>query len=165
MPTGFLHPDRETLERTPVDELRRRLAEDLTDAIEGELRIDRAAVAVFSTDASLYEIEPLAVAFPRQAKDVEILASYSADNGIPLIPRGAGSGLAGGAIGQGIIVDFSRHMNQVVSIGSDRVRVQPGIVREQLNQILREHGRYFAPDPSSSRVMTIGGMLGVCAGP
>ena len=146
-----------------MDELRRRLAEDLTDAIEGELRIDRAAVAVFSTDASLYEIEPLAVVFPRQAKDVEILASYSADNGIPLIPRGAGSGLAGGAIGRGIIVDFSRHMNQVVSIGSDRVRVQPGIVREQLNQILREHGRYFAPDPSSSRVMTIGGMLGVDA--
>jgi len=146
-----------------VDELRRRLTDDLTDAIEGELRIDRAAIAVFSTDASLYEIEPLAVVFPRQAKDVEVLASYSADNGIPLIPRGAGSGLAGGAIGRGIIVDFSRHMNQVVSIGSDRVRVQPGIVREQLNQILREHGRYFAPDPSSSRVMTIGGMLGVDA--
>lgn len=146
-----------------MEELRRRLAEDLTDAIEGELRIDRAAAAAFSTDASLYEIEPIAVAFPKQARDVEILAAYSADHGIPLIPRGAGSGLAGGAIGRGIVIDFSRHMNRILSINGDRVRVQPGVVRDQLNRALREHGRYFAPDPSNSRITTIGGMLGVDA--
>lgn len=144
-----------------MEELRRRLAEDLTDAIEGELRVDRAATAVFSTDASLYEIEPIAVAFPRQTRDVEVIAAYSADNGIPLIPRGGGSGLAGGAIGRGIVVDFSRHMNQVLSIRGNRVRVQPGVVRDQLNQMLREHGQYFAPDPANSRISTIGGMLGV----
>jgi FAD/FMN-containing dehydrogenase/Fe-S oxidoreductase len=146
-----------------VEELRRRLAEDLTDAIEGELRVDRAATAIYSTDASLYEIEPVAVAFPRQSRDVQVLAAYSADNGIPLIARGAGSGLAGGAIGQGIVVDFSRHMNRILSINGDRVRVQPGVVREQLNRELREHGRYFPPDPSNSRITTIGGMLGVDA--
>jgi len=146
-----------------VEELRRRLVEDLTDVIEGELRVDRAAVAMFSTDASLYEIEPIGVVFPRHAHDVEALAAYSADNGIPLIPRGAGTGLAGGAIGPGIVVDFSRHMNRIVSIDGDRVRVQPGVVREQLNQQLREHGRHFAPDPSNGRFTTIGGMLGVDA--
>jgi len=146
-----------------VEELRRRLVEDLTDAIEGELRVDRAAAAAFSSDASLYEHEPLAVVFPRQTRDVEVLAAYSAENGIPLIPRGAGSGLTGGAIGGGIVVDFSRYMNRVLSIDGDRVRVQPGVVRDQLNRDLRAHGRYFAPDPSNSRITTIGGMLGVDA--
>lgn len=144
-----------------MEERRRRLAEDLNDAIEGELRVDRVAVSAYATDASLYEIEPLAVAFPRQSRDVEILAAYSASNKIPLIPRGAGSGLAGGAIGSGIVIDFSRHMNTIVSVSSDRVRVQPGVVREKLNERLREHGRYFAPDPWNSRITTVGGMLGV----
>ena len=144
-----------------MEERRRRLLEDLSDAIEGELRVDRVAVAAYSTDASLYEIEPLAVAFPRRTRDVEILAAYSSDNSIPLIARGAGSGLAGGAIGSGIVIDFSRHMHQIVSISEDRVRVQPGLVREKLNERLRESGRYFAPDPSNSRITTVGGMLGV----
>ncbi len=146
-----------------MEELRRRLVEDLSDTIEGELRVDPAAVAVFSSDASLYEIEPIAVVFPRQTRDVEVIAAYSADNNIPLIARGAGSGLAGGAIGRGIVIDFSRHMNRVLWVDGDRVRVQPGVVREQLNRELRKHGRYFAPDPSSSRITTIGGMLGVDA--
>ncbi|MCA9009265.1 MAG: FAD-binding oxidoreductase, partial [Planctomycetaceae bacterium] len=144
-----------------MEERRRRLVEDLTDAIEGELRIDRVAVSAYSTDASLYEIEPLAVAFPRHCRDVEILAAYSADNNIPLIARGAGSGLAGGAIGSGIVIDFSRHMHQIKAISEDRVRVQTGVVREKLNEKLREHGRYYAPDPSNSLITTVGGMLGV----
>ena len=146
-----------------MEELRRRLVEDLSDTIEGELRVDPAAVAVFSSDASLYEIEPIAVVFPAHTRDVEVIAAYSADNNIPLIPRGAGSGLAGGAIGRGIVIDFSRHMNRVLWVDGNRVRVQPGVVREQLNRELRKHGRYFAPDPSNSRITTIGGMLGVDA--
>lgn len=144
-----------------MEERRRRLVEDLTDAIEGELRIDRVAVSAYSTDASLYEIEPLAVAFPRHGRDVEILAAYSADNNVPLIARGGGSGLAGGAIGSGIVIDFSRHMHQIKAISEDRVRVQTGVVREKLNEKLREHGRYYAPDPSNSLITTVGGMLGV----
>lgn len=144
-----------------MEERRRRLVEDLNDAIEGELRIDRVAVSAYSTDASLYEIEPLAVAFPRHARDVEILAAYSADNNIPLIARGAGSGLAGGAIGSGIVIDFSRHMHQIKSISEDRVRVQTGVVRQKLNEKLREYGRYYGPDPSNSLITTVGGMLGV----
>jgi FAD/FMN-containing dehydrogenase len=144
-----------------VDERRRRISEDLNDAIEGEIRVDRVALAAYSTDASLYEMEPLAVVFPRHTQDVEILGAYSADHNIPLIARGAGSGLAGGAIGHGIVIDFSRHMNRIISISEDRVRVQTGVVREKLNQQLRERERYFAPDPSNGRITTVGGMLGV----
>jgi len=144
-----------------VEERRRRISEDLNDAIEGEIRVDRVALAAYSTDASLYEMEPLAVAFPRHTKDVEILAAYSANNSVPLIARGAGSGLAGGAIGHGIVIDFSRHMNQIISISDDRVRVQAGVVREKLNQQLRPRERYFAPDPSNGLITTVGGMLGV----
>ncbi|MEI7700708.1 MAG: FAD-binding oxidoreductase, partial [Planctomycetia bacterium] len=146
-----------------MEELRRRISEDLTDAIQGEIRVDRTAVALYSSDASLYEIEPVAVAYPRCSSDVEKLAAYSVEQSIPLIARGSGSGLAGGAIGRGIVIDFSRHMNQVLSISGDRVRVQPGVIREQLNRRLRSEGRYFAPDPSNSRITTIGGMLGVDA--
>lgn len=144
-----------------MDERRRRISEDLNDAIEGEIRVDRVALAAYSTDASLYEMEPLAVVFPRHSQDVEILGAYSADHNVPLIARGAGSGLAGGAIGHGIVIDFSRHMNRIISISEDRVRVQTGVVREKLNQQLRERERYFAPDPSNGRITTVGGMLGV----
>ena len=99
--------------------------------------------------------------FPVRAATSRFWPAYSASNNIPLIARGAGSGLAGGAIGSGIVIDFSRHMNTILSVSSDRVRVQPGVVRETLNERLREHGRYFAPDPWNSRITTVGGMLGV----
>lgn len=146
-----------------MEERRRRIAEDLADSLDGEMRTDRAALSLYATDASLFEIEPLAVALPRNTADAVKLAAYSAEQGVPLIARGAGSGLAGGAIGRGLVVDFSRYMNQILSIESDRVRVQPGVTREQLNAALRPHGRYFAPDPSNSRITTVGGMLAVDA--
>jgi len=146
-----------------VEEQRRQIAEDLKDVIDGEVRIDRASVALYSTDASLFEIEPLAIVCPRTTADVEKLAAWSAEQRIPLTPRGSGTGLAGGALGSGIIVDFSRHMNRVLAIGDDHVRVQPGVLRDQLNRELRAIGRYYAPDPSNSRITTIGGMLSVDA--
>ena len=120
-----------------MEERRRRLAEDLRDVIEGDVRTDRTAVALYSTDASLFEVEPLAVVCPRTVADVEKLASYSAEQKIPLTARGSGTGLAGGALGSGIVIDFSRHMNRLVSIQGDQVRVQPGVLRDRLNQQLR----------------------------
>ncbi|MBL8819663.1 MAG: FAD-binding protein [Planctomyces sp.] len=144
-----------------MEEIRRRIQEDLLDLIEGEVRTDRSIVAQYSTDASLYEVEPAGVVFPKHSRDVELLAAWSAEQHVPLIARGAGTGLAGGCLGRGIVIDFSRHMNQVLEVNSGTVRVQPGVTRERLNQILREQGRYFAPDPSNSLVTTVGGMLGV----
>ncbi|MCA9064984.1 MAG: FAD-binding protein [Planctomycetaceae bacterium] len=146
-----------------MDEIRGQVVEDLTDLLEGEIRADAPALAIYSTDASLYEIQPLAVAFPAHRGDVERLAAYSADHQIPLIPRGSGSGLAGGCLGAGIVVDFARHMNSIVSVGTSTVRVQTGVRRKDLNDHLRKLGLTFAPDPSNSQVATIGGMLGVDA--
>lgn len=146
-----------------MGEARRQINEDLTDALDGDLRIDDVTTALYSTDASLYEVKPLAVAFPKHTADVEVLASYASKNSIPLIARGAGTGLAGGCLGEGIIVDFSRYMNRLLSVNQDTVRVQPGITRAALNAELRKHGRYFAPDPSNSAITTIGGMIGVDA--
>ncbi|MCA9082532.1 MAG: anaerobic glycerol-3-phosphate dehydrogenase subunit C [Planctomycetaceae bacterium] len=146
-----------------MEDIGRQLAEDLDDLLEGELRVDDVTTAIYATDASLYEVRPLAVAFPRNAGDVATLAAYCSDNQIPLIPRGAGTGLAGGCLGSGVVVDFSRHMNRVIRTGPETVRVQPGITLHQLNEYLRPHGRYFAPDPSAALVTTIGGMIGVDA--
>lgn len=127
------------------------------------MRTDAIAAAMYASDASLYQVPPLAVATPRDRDDVVALATYSEESGIPLVARGAGTGLAGQAIGRGIVVDFSRHMRKILSIDSDSVVVQPGIVHDRLNRVLREHGLYFPPDPSNTRVTTIGGMLGVDA--
>lgn len=146
-----------------MEELRQRILEELPDLLAGEIRADAVTASLYATDASLYEIEPVAVACPRSATDVEVLAAWASDNGVPLIPRGAGTGLAGGALGNGIVVDFSRHMNNVLEIGDDFVRLQPGVVHSDLNASLRKHGRCFAPTSSRTAVTTIGGMLAVDA--
>ena len=146
-----------------MDEQQQRIVEDLSGLLKGELRCDPLTVAMYACDASLYQISPLGVAYPQDRDDVVTLARYSAEMEIPLIPRGAGSGLAGGAIGSGLVIDFSRSMRRIESIGEKTVRVQPGVVRDRLNHVLRKHGRYFPPDPSSSNVTTVGGMLAVDA--
>lgn len=146
-----------------MEDLRRQLVEDLTDALLGEIRTDDVTTALYSTDASLYEIRPMAVVFPRSAQDVATLSVWASQNRVSLIARGAGTGLAGGCLGAGIVVDFSRHMNRLLSIDGDTVRVQPGISHAALNAALKPHGRYFAPDPSSSAITTVGGMIGVDA--
>ncbi|MCA9052263.1 MAG: FAD-binding oxidoreductase, partial [Planctomycetaceae bacterium] len=146
-----------------MDARQQRIADDLAGAFSGELRFDRVARSIYASDASLYEIAPLGVAFPRHADDVSLLARYAEETNIPLIPRGAGTGLAGNAIGSGLVVDFSRDMTAILEIGEKTVRVQPGVVRDQLNRALREQERYFPPDPSNTAVTTVGGMLGVDA--
>ncbi|MCH8830316.1 MAG: FAD-binding oxidoreductase, partial [Planctomycetes bacterium] len=146
-----------------MDEQRQRIVEDLAGVLRGEIRCDSLTASLYSSDASLYQIMPLGVVTPRDRDDVLTLANYSRETGIPLFARGAGTGLAGEALGDGLIVDFSRHMRDVLSVDGDTVRVQPGVVRDQLNAVLRESGRYFPPDPSNSAVTTIGGMIAVDA--
>ncbi len=146
-----------------MDEHRQRIIEDLAENIKGEIKCDPLTVSLYSSDASLYQIAPLGVVFPKDSEDVVALAKYSEQANIPLIARGAGSGLAGQCLGEGLIVDFSRHMRNIESIGEETVRVQPGIVRDELNNILKEYGRYFPPDPANSSVTTVGSMLAVDA--
>ena len=146
-----------------MDEQQQRISEDLAGLFSGTLRFDDVAREIYSTDASIYQIRPLGVAYPRHRDDVVTLAQYARDCDLPVIARGAGSGVAGGALGRGLIIDFSRYMNAIESVEADTVRVQAGVVRDQLNAVLREYGRYFAPDPSNTAVTTMGGMLAVDA--
>lgn len=146
-----------------MDEHQRRIIEDLSGLFSGEVRCDELAVSMYATDASLFEVKPLGVAYPKHKEDVVTLARYASEMKLPLIARGSGSNVSGGALGRGLIVDFSRHMNAIEHIGHKTVTVQAGVVHERLNHELRKHGRYFAPDPSSTATTTIGGMLAVDA--
>jgi len=146
-----------------VNDEQARIVDDLAGILEGELRCDPLTVSMYASDASLYQIAPLGVVFPRHREDVITIARYCSEMHIPLIPRGAGTGVAGAALGRGLIVDFSRHMRRIDAIDDETIRVQPGMVCDRLNALLRPFGRYFPPDPSGSAVTTIGSMLAVDA--
>ena len=129
----------------------------------GEILCDPLARALYASDGSLHQITPLGVAQPRDREDVVTLVRYAAENHLPLVPRGAGTSVAGEALGPGIVIDFSRHMHVIEKIGTQTVRVQPGVVHSRLNHLLRESGRYFPPDPSNTATTTIGSMLALDA--
>ncbi|MBG0564402.1 FAD-binding protein [Actinoplanes sp. NEAU-A11] len=110
----------------------------------------------------MYTIRPLGVAFPQHAGDVAAAISVAGSYGVPVVPRGAGTSLAGQTIGRGLVLDLSRHMRDIVEIDPERrvARVQPGVVQDQLNRAAAPHGLMFGPDTSTSNRATIGGMLG-----
>jgi FAD/FMN-containing dehydrogenase len=110
----------------------------------------------------MYAIEPIGVVFPRDADDVAAVVSTAGEFGVPVLPRGAGTSLAGQTVGQAIVMDLSRHMSRIIEIdaGQRRVRVQPGVVQEQLNLAAARHGLMFGPDTSTSNRATLGGMIG-----
>ncbi len=146
-----------------MEDRRPRIIEDLTPVLQGEIRCDPLTVAMYATDGSLYQVPPLGVVCPRHRDDVVALVQYAAQERIPLFPRGAGTGLAGESLGPGLVVDFSRHMRQIESIGATTVRAQPGVVCRTLNDALRPYGRYFPPDPSGASVTTVGSMVALDA--
>ncbi len=142
-----------------MDATRRRIRDDFRGHFRGELLIDPVARGLYSTDASLFEIDPLAVAVPRDDEDLIFLVRYAFEKQIAIIPRGGGTGVAGESLGSGLIVDLSTHFRKILEIGSDSVRVQPGVVLRNLNAELASQGRRFAPDSASAASCTIGGML------
>ena len=146
-----------------MDEHRARIHDDLRDLISGELLFAPVARAPFAHDGSLYEIDPLGVVCPRTEAEVAAVARYASEQSIPLHARGGGTGLAGGCLGPGLVVDFSRHLRRVVAIGPENVTVQPGVVLDDLNAQLAPMGRKLGPDPGGSEAATIGGMIGVDA--
>ncbi|NDC53258.1 MAG: FAD-binding oxidoreductase [Planctomycetia bacterium] len=143
-----------------MDRDRQRIAEDLRGLVAGEVLCDDASRALYSTDASLFEQWPLVVVRPRSADDVAATVRWAADRGKAVHPRGAGSGLAGDALGPGIVVDTSRFMRRIVHTSGGQVRVQPGVVATQLEEHLARLGRTFGPDPGNAAVTTVGGMIG-----
>ena len=144
-----------------AEKLSRKLAA-LAQRLEGELQQDSLSRTIYATDASEYQERPLAVALPTTAADVRELVQFAAAERIGLIPRAAGTSLAGQVVGSGIVVDAGRHLNQIVSldVAARRVRVQPGVVRNALNAFLAPHGLYFGPETSTASWAMIGGMVG-----
>ena len=134
----------------------------LADSLEGSLKYDGISRAIYSTDASMYREEPLAVAWPAGENDLELLVEHAGSHDTSLIMRGAGTSLAGQVVGPGIVVDISRHMNSILEINPEEkwVRVQPGVVLEELNKRLAGEGLFFGPETSTANRCTLAGMLG-----
>ncbi len=126
------------------------------------MRFDSYTRHLFSRDASMYAIEPLGVVFPRDGDEAAAVVSTAAQFGVPVLARGAGTSLAGQAVGRAVVMDFSRHMDRILAIDAEarRARVQPGVVQEQLNLAAARHGLMFGPDTSTSNRATLGGMIG-----
>jgi FAD/FMN-containing dehydrogenase/Fe-S oxidoreductase len=135
---------------------------ELAARLAGELHWDTTLRRVYATDASEYQELPVAVALPRAEADLRELLAFAREHRLGLITRAAGTSLAGQVVGNGIVADVGRHLNRIVAIDAARrrVRVQPGVVRNELNLALRPHGLFFAPETSTASRAMIGGMVG-----
>ncbi|GAA3074322.1 FAD-binding and (Fe-S)-binding domain-containing protein [Pseudonocardia yunnanensis] len=138
------------------------LAQALSREIEGEVAFDDYTRHLYSRDASMYSITPRGVVAPRHAGDVVAAVTLAAEHGVAVLPRGAGTSLAGQTVGDALVLDFSRHMSTILDLDPDArtARVQPGVVQDQLNRAAGEHGLMFGPDTSTSNRATLGGMIG-----
>ena len=136
--------------------------QDLRECVRGDVYFDEVMRGLYATDASMYQIMPTGVLVPRDEGDVLAAIRAAAEHGVSILPRGAGTSLGGQAVGPSLVMDFSKYMNRVVELNvAERwVRVQPGVVLDNLNAELAPHGLHFAPDPATSSRATIGGMIG-----
>ncbi|MEZ4955147.1 MAG: FAD-linked oxidase C-terminal domain-containing protein [Saprospiraceae bacterium] len=134
----------------------------LASILNGDLHFDSLMRALYATDASVYRELPLAVALPKNAEDIKKLIAFATENKTSLIPRTAGTSLAGQCVGSGIVVDVSKYMNAILEINENDhwVRVQPGVIRDELNFHLKKYGLFFGPDTSTANRCMIGGMVG-----
>lgn len=135
------------------------IADDLRNTFRGRLTFDGLTRGLYSTDASPFQVTPLGVAFPLDTDDLSVLVRYCFEHQIPLVPRGAGTGVAGEALGPGLVVDLSVHFRRILATSADTVTVEPGVVLAELNAELARHGRRFPPDPTSGASCTVGGMI------
>jgi FAD/FMN-containing dehydrogenase/Fe-S oxidoreductase len=135
---------------------------ELNKVVQGEVRMDTTSRMLYSTDASLYQMQPVGVVVPRTADDVEATIKVAGTHGIPVIPRGGGTGLAGQTVNHGIMIDFSKYMRQVLEVNQEEhwARVQPGVVVNHLSQAMGQYGMLYAPDPVSGTRATVGGGIG-----
>ncbi|ELY43760.1 FAD-binding and (Fe-S)-binding domain-containing protein [Natronorubrum tibetense] len=138
------------------------LVDDLEALVDCEVRADSYSRELYATDASAYEMTPIAVAFPESTADVSGIVDYCAERGIPVLPRGGGTSLAGQTVNRAVVLDFSRHMNEILEIDPDgrTATVQPGTILGTLNEALSTHDLKFAPDPAWGDKSAIGGAIG-----
>ena len=157
--------DPSALEREPRDTVSEYvdLASDLEAAVSGAVRFDEYAQVLYATDGSVYQARPAGVVYPKDVADVREAVRIAVEHETPVLPRGAGSSLAGQTVGPGcVVLDMSRHMDGLLQVDTDskRARIQPGIVQDDLDDQLAEDGLKFAPDPASSNRSTVGGGIG-----
>jgi FAD/FMN-containing dehydrogenase/Fe-S oxidoreductase len=141
---------------------RRTLVQHLRRHIQGEVRFDPTARRLYSTDASIYQIEPLGVVIPRTVADILTTVQVAAEMHIPLTARGGGTSLSGQSIGPGIVLDCSKYLDAILDVdpAAHVARVQPGVVLDQLNRALAAHGLQFGPDVATASRANLGGMIG-----
>lgn len=134
----------------------------LSGQLDGDLYFDTTMRTLYATDASAYREMPLAVAIPKSKEDLKKLIAFAAAEKTSLIPRTAGTSLAGQVVGNGIVVDVSRHFNHILELNTEEhwVRVEPGVIRDELNLFLKPHGLFFGPETSTANRAMIGGMVG-----
>ena len=138
------------------------LLQKLGESLEGEMLSDELTKVLYATDASVYRMIPAAVSFPKTIQDIKQLIKFATENKIGLIPRTAGTSLAGQVVGTGIVADVSRHFTKILNFDKEKkqVSVQPGVIRDELNQFLEPHGLFFGPNTSTANRCMIGGMVG-----
>jgi FAD/FMN-containing dehydrogenase/Fe-S oxidoreductase len=136
--------------------------DSLKNSLEGELHYDDLYRHIYATDASVYRALPLAVAVVRNEDDIIKLINFAIKHKTSLIPRSGGTSLAGQCVGEGIVVDVSKYMNQILELNVEEgwVKVQPGVIRDELNAFLKPHGLFFGPNTSTANRAMIGGMVG-----
>jgi FAD/FMN-containing dehydrogenase/Fe-S oxidoreductase len=139
-----------------------KLERELRAGLRGEVHFDRMSCGLHATDASHYQMMPACVAAPRDEADCIAAVAAAGRSGVPITPRGGATSLSGQTFGPGLVLDVSKHMDQVleVNVGQRWARVQPGVIRDLLNAHLAPHGLHFAPDPATGNRATVGGMIG-----
>src|SRR5436853_4696818 len=136
------------------------LAARLRKELDAELLFDAASRGRYSTDASIYQLEPIGIVMPRTEDAARGAIAIAAEEGVPLLPRGAGSSQCGQAVGEALLIDHTKYLNHILEVDGERAIVQPGVVLDQLNAALRPKGLWFPVDVSTSAQATIGGMAG-----
>ena len=133
---------------------RQEIADELSRRVDGEVRFDPHSRLLYSTDASIYQMEPVGVVIPRSSADVQAVVEFAAREGIPVLPRSGGTSLAGQTVNHAIVMDFSKYLNNVLEVNAEEqwARVQPGIILDQLTRQMGPHGLQYAPDPTTASV-------------
>jgi len=138
------------------------LAKRIRNEIEGEYLSDDFSRGRYSTDASIYQLMPVGVVVPKSLDDVEATIKIAREEGLPVLPRGSGTSQNGQAIGEAVLIDTTRHLNELIDFDAEAktVCVQPGLVLDQLNRFLKPHGLFYPVDVSTANRATLGGMTG-----
>jgi FAD/FMN-containing dehydrogenase len=137
-----------------------RLEARLRRETQGEVLFDAFSRGRYATDASIYQIEPLGVVVPRSREDAATAIAIAREEGVPVLPRGAGTSQCGQTVARALVIDCSKHLDRVISVDVERrgARVEPGVVLDRLNRLLRKDRLFFPVDPSTASRATIGGM-------